>query len=174
MSGTTSLPLVKRTELSPLGGNNDPLPIPSYPSFLRHGEIVKLARNDDFLVEVMIGEDERGTVGLLETIVPSNAKGGIYFDEEKALFVVDGQPIPSTHLSDMEEKLLKYLYQNVERARSLYKIAKDVWGGWVQPSTITQTVVTLRKKLNHISPRAGKRYIQSCSGNEQGYLLTRK
>ncbi|MGB0383689.1 MAG: FHA domain-containing protein [Ardenticatenaceae bacterium] len=150
---------------------------PHTAKFLRHGDIVRLARNDKLGFEILIEEDEHGTEvvdGTARLTQTEEIEEGISFDEGNSLFRVDGKLIPPTHLTEFEHSLLKYLYDNYERTCSHYDIAKNVWGGWVGKDPIIKMVSKLRAKLNRMSSDAGKRYIRTIRGYDQGYLLTGK
>lgn len=87
------------------------------------------------------------------------AEKGLFFDETTGNFIVDGKKMPQEDLSPTTETLFVYLYRNAGRICSLDKIIDDCWGLEMSDDIVYQSIRRLRKKLNQISPGAGKRYI---------------
>lgn len=143
---------------------------------LRHADIIKLANNPDFLIEVIIESDPDATDTIddptsLFSKTASETELTLYFDQAKSQFVVDETLIPHEHLTKLEVQLLKYLCDNRGRLCSFDTISIYVWGdpAWLpENNTISRAVGNLRKKLDQVSPGAGK-YIQNIRG--QGYKV---
>lgn len=153
--------------------------VPYIARFLRHGDTVQLAKNEQFVFKVLIEQDEDRTELVENTerlgdIEDEEVEEGISFDEVKSSFYIDGKPIPPTHLTEFEYSLLNYLYENGGYICEYSDIAKNVWGGWVGKNSINKMVSKLRSKLNRISHNSGKRYIRTIRGYNQGYMLVRK
>lgn len=153
---------------------NDDMLASGEPYFLRDNDIITLAKNKKFKIKVdlmnypatdFVGEPSPYQKGPIPEF-------GLYFDEERSGFVVDGLLMPATHLTELENNLLHYLYKNAERVCSHNEIAKNVWGFVSTNNTITVGISHLRKKLKGISDGAGKRYIKTRTGF--GYMLTKK
>lgn len=87
------------------------------------------------------------------------AEKGLFFDEACGNFVVDGKKIPQKDLSLTTEILLTYLYRNAGRICTLNQIIDDCWGVPMSDEIVYQSIRRLRKRLDHISLGAGKRYI---------------
>lgn len=143
-----------------------------------HDYLGQLAIDPGILIQIIIAQDTTSATVIdlpindknLSTIPPH----GVYFRESDAQFFIDGQPIPPSYLSDVEHRLLKYLYENSNRVCSYHHIAKQVWCGWIKKNTISQRIYLLRKKLKKIRSGASESYIQTCRGHIQGYMLTKK
>ena len=151
--------------------------VPKHKSrILRDGDVIKLARSDELLINVMIDDDPDVTDAIDDPdlffgAVEGNSKSELYFDKHTAQFVVDGRPIPHEYLTKLDVGLLTYLCSKPGRLCSFDDIAARVWDdpGWApENNTISRAVTNLRKKLNQFSPDAG-RYIQNIRG--QGYKL---
>jgi pSer/pThr/pTyr-binding forkhead associated (FHA) protein len=143
---------------------------------LRHGDVMKLASDENLLITISIEADPDITDTIddparLFSTGSVESGSGLYFDEVNSRFLVDGAPIPHEHLTRLETVLLKYLYDNRERLCTFDDIAMQVWSdpGWAPGNnTITRAVSNLRKKLDQISPGASE-YIQNIRG--QGYKV---
>lgn len=131
------------------------------PAPLDHGDKIRLAGNDHFLIKVIIsngGTDEM-----------PKPKSGVYFDRSRAQFMVDGRPIPYDRLAPLEKKLLEYLYQNAGKACSNDELIREVWlGAEVQEGAVTGAISKLRKKLKRLSAK-GEHYIERVT--RRGYKL---
>lgn len=83
-----------------------------------------------------------------------------------------GQPILRAHLTELEEKLLTYIYERAGDVCSHDEILQHIWGydadDPASQASISNLVRNLRKKLDKISPGAGKRCIQNVRG--RGYI----
>lgn len=129
---------------------------------LRHGDLIRVAGEDHFLIKVIIDD------GL--THIPKS-KSGIYFDDSRAQFIVDGKLIPDNYLAPRDKELLQYLYENVGEVCSDDELINEVWfSAEVQNNAVTVAITRLRKKLKRLSVGA-ERYIERVYG--QGYKLNR-
>lgn len=141
--------------------NDEPLPA-NTPRILRNRDVIKLAKNDNFKIEVMLDG----------TAVADENQPTLYLDEANSLFFIGDLPIHN--LSEIEYELMKCLYEKAERVCSYFDISKKVWHGSASDDTIRSTVKNIRKKLKEVSPEAGgKRYIKTSRGYVRGYMLTR-
>ena len=135
---------------------------------LRDGDIIKLAKNDDFLIQVLIELEPDDfqryaeTVATLEIVSQVNT-AGLRWDQARQQFFVDGILIPDKYLSEVEMELLSHLYQHQDEVCSYSSISDHVWGYPMLKNTISQTVRGLRQKLNGISPSSGE-HIQNVRG----------
>jgi len=86
-----------------------------------------------------------------------------------------GQPILRAHLTELEEKLLTYIYERAGEVCSHDDILQHIWGydadDPASQASISNLVRNLRKKLDKISSGAGKRCIQNVRG--RGYIYVR-
>ena len=143
---------------------------PGREAVLRIGSVIRLAQDDNFLIEVI----DDSTIAFDHVTTKDQAKkseSGLVFEEKNDLFMVDGQPIH--YLPPTLDHLLKYLYKNAERTCLYSEINKHVWFGTARKNTINAAVGNLRQKLEEVSPGAGgERYIKTIRGS--GYKLTRK
>lgn len=143
---------------------------------LHLGDKIRLAQDDNFLIEV-IDDDDEDSVTVYPPRErpkppkpPERPKQGIFFEKQNEVFFVDGQPIH--YLSQTQESLLTYLYKNIERTSSYGELREHVWFGIVERNTINKMTNQLRQILNKVSPAAGERYIKTIRG--YGYKLTQK
>jgi len=165
--------------------NGDNLP-PNKPTFLRHGDHITLSRQEALQITVLLDRGDAGTDTIGEDLINFElAKAqsgkflnlsqirkteqimmvGLHFDDQS--FFINGQPIPETHLTEIEYDLLKYLYRNAGRVCTYAELSEHVWG-WAEKVTIAQAVKKLRQKLNVLVDTAGKRHIQTKRG--VGYI----
>lgn len=142
---------------------------------LQQGDIIGLAINNSFMIQLIIepapNRTQSGSIRHNHLPAP---RCGIYFDEQESRFFVDGKPMPHTLLTDLEHRLLKHLYQNMEQVCSYLNLAEHVWLGYADDNTICQLISRLRRKINSISPGAQKRYLKTSYGNVRGYMLTHR
>lgn len=86
-----------------------------------------------------------------------------------------GQPILRAHLTELEEKLLTYIYERAGEVCSHDDILQHIWGydadDPASQASISNLVRNLRKKLDKISLGAGKRCIQNVRG--RGYIYVK-
>ena len=144
---------------------------------LRHKDVIKLAGDDNLLINIEIEDDPDITDTISDPatfFTPTKAAtgAGFHFDKKTTQFIVDNIVIPHEQLTRLEVALLKYFYDNLGRLCLFDDIAAQVWDdpAWAPSNnTISRAVGNLRKKLDQISPGAGD-YIQNIRG--QGYLLT--
>ena len=156
---------------------NDVNVAPGERRVLRHGDVLKLANDENLVINISVEHDPdiTDTIEDPAKIFPSlqaEARPGLYFDQVNAKFIVDQTSIPHEHLTRLESSLLKYLYDNRGKLCTFDDIAMQVWSdpGWAPGNnTITRAVGNLRKKLDQISPGAAD-YIQNIRG--QGYKVT--
>lgn len=152
-------------DLGSLNGTsvNDRLLRPGSPCFLRGGDVIILARNEDFEIEVsMLGE--AWTEEFASIRLPSSGRmTGLVYDAAYDQFLVDGERIQHTYFSKIEHDTLRYLSSQPGKVRSYDDLAENVWDGWVQTNTIAKTVGNLRRKLNSVSAGSGS-YIQTIRG----------
>lgn len=141
---------------------------------LSHGDIIRLAHDDNFIIQIGPPDTEKtnGHISKADPKIPD--KLGIHFDENESKFIVDGNVIPEGYLSELEERLLGYLYQNAGKRCSSRQIAQGVWGGVVSDKTIHRLISRLRRKLNEISPGSGIRYLKTSHEDLPGYILSLK
>lgn len=160
--------------------------IPNVEYLLRHGDIIALAKNKKLKLRVAItnmsaksdgdSDNKRTKIASEATVRQPEpalepAKLTLYFEEKRERFVVDGHPIPITHFTELEHQLLLYLYNNAERLCLYSEITEKVWHGWVSSNNIISSAVgRIRRKLDTLSPGAGKRYIKTKASF--GYMLT--
>lgn len=141
---------------------NEQLLAKNQPRALRHGDLIRVAGEDHFLIKVTIDDGP--------TEIPK-PKSGLYFDDLRSQFMVDGQPIPDDYLAPRDKELLQYLYQNAGQVCSDDELIHEVWqGAEVQNNAVTVAIRRLRKKLERLSAGA-ERYIERV--NRQGYKLAR-
>lgn len=141
---------------------------------LSNGDVIKLAENDNFIIQIGPPDTEKTNGDISKPAPKMPDKLGIGFDENESRFIVDGNVIPEAHLSELEDKLLGYLYQNAGKRCSSRQIAQGVWGGVVSDGTIHRLIYRLRRKLNEISPGSGIRYLKTSRGYLPGYVLMLK
>ncbi len=115
---------------------------------------------------------------------PVPAQSGLVFDEPRSEFIVEGQRIIRGELTELEESLLRHLYQNAGRACSIAEISKAVWDYNVEEAddfleqekqmrnSIARVIASLRRKFNEKSSGAGERYIKTVRG--RGYMCVTK
>ena len=126
---------------------------------LKDSDTIRLAGNDNFVIEV---------IGTGETMVPQGDKG-VYFDDFRFQFMVDGKPIPDGWLTPLEKDLLRELYENAGQVCTYDKLAFNVWkSSEIGNAAITTTIRRLRKKLDKLS-RGANDYIEAIYG--RGYRL---
>jgi hypothetical protein len=138
--------------------------------FLRPGDIIRLADNDDFIFEVVGEQDEDRT----QPVPNSSPMGrmpmaeGLLHLAPDGQYVLDGFTIAHEYLTPLEHKLLDYLYTNSGRVCSYDELIRNVWGinkyDDIQDNSVAKLVSNLRKKLDTISPGAGVRHIQTVHG----------
>lgn len=134
------------------------------PRILRDGSQIKLAKNNNFRIRVIITKDTDATKEISDC-----PEHGVSFDEGYSLFCVDGKHITAP-LPELEEKLLKFLCNNTGQICSYDEIIRLVWeGGDVTPQMIARRITALRKKLDKTSLGSGMRYIKTIQG--EGYML---
>lgn len=143
---------------------------PNDPTFLRPGDIVRLADNDAFIFEIIGDSDEDRTQP-----VPNNSNAsrvavsqGLLHLAPNGQFVLDGFAISHEYLTPLENKLLEYLYSNSGRVCSYDELIRNVWGinkyDDIQDNSVAKLVSNLRKKLDNVSPGSGVRHIQTVHG----------
>ncbi len=134
----------------------------------------KLFRMQAHLREADYEESAAVRESTAATAVLSNIQDrlGIQYDPINSLFFVDNKPIPDGHLNDQERDLLHLFYENEDEVCTFIDIEDKVWGIPVAKNTLTQKVVSLRKKLDEIVPDSGRQYIQSIHG--RGYKYTKR
>jgi len=143
---------------------------PGDPVFLRPGDIVRLADNDDFIFEIIGESDDDRTQP-----VPNNSTAnhvaisqGLLYLTPNGEFVLDGFTISHEYLTPLENKLLDYLYANSGRICSYDELIRNVWGinkyDDIQDNSVAKLVSNLRKKLDNISPGSGVRHVQTVHG----------
>jgi DNA-binding winged helix-turn-helix (wHTH) protein len=85
---------------------------------------------------------------------------------------IEGQAIPLQHLTAREEKLLGYMVGKAGQICTKDEIAQHIWGDKpndpVRDESIATLISNLRKKLDQLSPGAGKRYIKTV--RQRGYI----
>lgn len=85
---------------------------------------------------------------------------------------IEGQAIPRQHLTAREEKLLGYMVGKAGQICTKDEIAQHIWGDKpndpVRDESIATLISNLRKKLDQLSPRAGRRYIKTV--RQRGYI----
>ena len=149
-------------------------PLPT-PQFLPPCEKVKLEITSSWQVELYLDEQQNWQSlvqnNSSQRLLPPASQSGIHYHEATSQFFVDGQPIPPNHLTQVEYRLLKYLYQNAGQVCSYWELEKHVWGGLASDNTISQKVYQLRKKFKKIAPRRRQRYIETSRGYVRGYML---
>lgn len=164
------------TDLSSLNGTriNGQLLRPGESRFLRSGDCLMLAENPNFVLaviddtsaatELLLPAENRGAEVSLNT---APVPGHLYLSE-KGHFVLDGTHIPRQHLTVLEEKLLRYLYEQAGRVCTYDELARNVWGyakyDEILDNTVAKTTSNLRKKLDEVSPGAGIRHIHTVRG----------
>lgn len=89
--------------------------------------------------------------------------------------VIDGHPVPATHLTKREEDLLRLFLEHPNQVCSYDDISGRVWGyepdDAATPESIASLVANLRRKLDEISAGSGKRYIQNVRGRGYTYQV---
>ncbi len=164
------------TDLYSLNGTrvNGQLLRPGEPHFLRSGDSVMLAENPNFLLTVV--EDPSTATELLtpadgretDTNLYTGPVPGQLYVAENDHFVLDGTHVPRQHLTVLEEKLLRYLYEQAGRVCTYDELVRNVWEyakyDEVLDNTVAKTTSNLRKKLDEISPGAGMRHIRTVRG----------
>lgn len=164
------------TDLHSLNGtrvNGQPLR-PGEPRFLKEGDTVMLAENPAFLLQV--ATDDSCQTELLTAVARPDAEPGLRTDVVSGQlylagdghFVLDGTRIPRQHLTSLEEKLLRHLYERSGRVCTYDQLVRDVWGcaryDDTQDNTVAKAVSNLRRKLDEISPGAGMRHVRTVHG----------
>lgn len=151
---------------------------PGIPQFLRHGDEILVAGNEQLLIEVFWEEDsgtEPYTLPLVRPIAQPvlHRTLAVEYMPDRDQFSVDGRQVPHTHLTKQEHSLLRYLYQHVDGLCTSDDIVEAVWGyasdSGVQNNTVNKTVGNLRRKLDAISAGAGDRYVVTVRG--RGFKL---
>lgn len=146
---------------------------PGEPWFLRSGDIITLAGNEQLSIEV-------SSDPLCDTQVSPwgdpfdhahNADGpsrGLLHLSSNGQFVVDGTPLALSYLTPLEQRLLEYLYERAGRVCTYDEIIAGVWGytyyDKVQNNSVAKLASNLRRKLDLISDGAGNRHIRTILG----------
>ena len=134
--------------------------VPDNPQKLSDGDVIRLARCDNFIIKVRMDTSPTAVI---------QPESGVYFDADSHQFMVDRKPITDT-IPEMELRLLKYLYKNVGQICSYEDIFNAMWNFEGNNSQdIAPVVRKIRKKLNKVSKGAGKRYIKTIQN--EGYML---
>ena len=146
---------------------------PGVPRFLRNGDYITLANSEEYVISVVT--DVSSATEIFADIQPvevsettSREDVGLRYIHGLDQFVVDGIPVPHSHLSPMEHSLLRFLYNRAGRICSYDELATQVWGynryETVQNNTIAKTVSNLRKKFESLSANSSDRYIVTIHG----------
>jgi DNA-binding winged helix-turn-helix (wHTH) protein len=143
--------------------NGEPL-LPREKRIIHEKDVIRLAKNNNFKIRVV----PYGTT-VIEDDEIETAKLGVYFDKEKSLFYVDGEPIH--RLTPILYDLLKYLYDNKEEPCSHYDIIQNVRHGIAGADLIRSMVARLRRELEKTSLGA-RGYIKTIP--RYGYKLTQE
>lgn len=157
-------------DLGSLNGTsvNGDLLAPNQPRFLRMGDVIKIANQADFIIEVTTGEGwvtEALTIPV-RTPKVSDTATGIAFDREHDRFIVDGRVVPDDHLTRLEYHLLAYFISHAGRTCSFDALAEHVWKEKEEKilnNTIAKAVSKLKQKLDAVAPDAGA-YIRTRRG----------
>jgi len=145
---------------------------------LRHGDTIELAKNRAFQIDVSIEQDPNATAIVPEDDISSYQIQIIpglelYLDEEKSIFFTTRSDLPKWKLTPLESRLLNYFCEHRGRTCLYYDIANDVWDyPDMSYDAIRHIVTKLRKKLDQLSPGAGKHYLRAINGF--GYKLVRE
>ncbi len=168
------------TDLSSLNGTwlNGLQLQPGMPQFLRHGDQILVAGNEQLLIEAFWEEGSGTEPFTLPSARPIAQPvllrpSAVEYMPDRDQFSVDGRLVPHTHLTKQEHSLLRYLCEHVDGLCISDDIVEAVWGyaseGGVQNNTVTKTVGNLRRKLDAISAGAGDRYVVTVRG--RGFKL---
>ncbi|OQA19861.1 MAG: Transcriptional regulatory protein PrrA [Chloroflexi bacterium ADurb.Bin360] len=146
---------------------------PGVPQFLRHGDEILVAGNEQLLIEVF-WEDSSGTEPYtwpathVSEPTTAHRPQPVEYIRARDQFSVDGRLVPHSHLTKQEHSLLRYLCEHIDGLCAYDDIVEAVWGytseGGVQNNTVNKTVGNLRRKLDAISAGAGGRYLITVHG----------
>ncbi len=162
--------------------NDGPMLAPETSLFLRHNDHIRLARRPEFEMVVLIEQGETGTDTMDEQAIQAaglklqsglfldlseieqrvqETRIGLYFDDNQ--FFLNGQLIPETMLTEIEQILLIYLYRHAGRVCTYSELSEKVWG-FAEKASIAQAVKKLREKLDTLAPDAGQNHILTKRG----------
>ena len=147
---------------------------PGEPWFLRAGDVIVLAGNEQLAIEVSSDPfcdtqvlPQVDQLGSSDHPNPQQSMGLLHLASH-GQFVVDGIPLAHAHLTPMEQKLLEYLYERAGRVCTYDEIIAGVWGyskyEKTQNNTVAKLVSNLRRKLDQVSMGAGNRHIRTILG----------
>ena len=136
---------------------------------LFHGDTIRIAKKDDFVIEVI--DENSGTdvinTGVIEPEPLTIPAHGVYFHENENTFYIDSQAIEG--LEPRGRDLLKYLYQHQKQERSYHQILRDVFTLATSKHSVRAAVKDIRAKFDEISPGSKMRYLKTVHG--VGYKL---
>lgn len=131
---------------------------------LSHGDTIRIAKNDDFVIKVIDEDEGTGLISPLEPGPPAIPPHGLYLHEDENTFYLDGKAING--FSSSATELLKYLYKYKKRTCSYSDIIKDL--ATTKPS-IRTTIKHIRAKFEEVLPGSKMRYLKTVHG--YGYKL---
>lgn len=145
--------------------------LPKQPCFLKDGDVIVLAKNEELTIEV-ISDDFYRTEPLVELSprrpASVDSQRGVLYLTTEGQFIVDGQRILPNHLTGLEERLLTYLYERSGRTCTYDELIQNVWEydhkETIQDNSVAKLVSNLRKKLDTLSEGAGTRHIRTVYG----------
>jgi len=137
---------------------------PGEPRFLRHGDVIQLARNPEFCIEVAI-DDSNLTVATAEQperVGPAPLPELIY-DAAHDQFITNGRRVPHNYLTPLEHQLLRYFSAHENQVLTYDDLAYQIWQDDIQNNTIAKTISKLRQKLDQLDLN-GPKIIQTIYG----------
>lgn len=118
---------------------------PGAPQFLRHGDQILVAGNEQLSIEVF-WEDGSGTepytwpADRLPEPTAVHRSQSVEYIRSRDQFSIDGRLVPHSHLTKQEHSLLRYLYEHIDALCAYDDIVEAVWGytseGGVQNNTV--------------------------------------
>lgn len=154
--------------------NGQPLE-PRNPQFLKDGDVLMLAGNEAFVIEVAAGDVARteryvpASQPLVERASSEQRRDGLFYLSDEGEYVLDGRVIPHEALTPLETRFLDYLYQRSGRICTYEELITYVWEyppphRDVQNNTVAKAVSNIRKKLDRVSDGAGLRHVHTVHG----------
>ena len=148
---------------------NDVSLFPKNRKRLFHGDTIRIAKKDDFIIEVI--DENSGTdvicTGAIQPEPPTIPAHGLYFHEHENTFYLDGQSIDG--LEPRAIDLLKYLYQHKKQEMSYYEILKNVFTLATTEHSVRAAVKDIRATFEKVSPGSKMRYLKTV--RSVGYKL---
>lgn len=127
---------------------------PGEPRFLRHGDVVILARNPEFRIDVSVDDSNltvaaTGTSSSVQSKLPE--RSALCYIPAVDQFVIAGFKVPHSYFTKLEHHLLRYFCEHSGQVLSFDELAFHVWHSDIQNNTIAKTISKVRQKLDALS-----------------------